>query len=63
MVKFYPGAWSAAIMDAKNAFRRFAILYNLFPVRDSHLSDAAIILSKVIAESKNEGVVFDPSKS
>jgi hypothetical protein len=62
-VKYYPGAWSAAIIDAKNAFRRYTILHNLFPVRDSHLPDAAMILSKVIAALENEGIVFDSSES
>ena len=56
--KFYSGAWKAAINEAKMAFRRFTILHNLFPTRDSHLQDAAAILSKVISDMKRKGTRF-----
>lgn len=65
-LKYYSssGVWVTAITKAKEVFRRFTMLHNLFPLRDSHLQDAAMILSKVIADLKEEDttLIFDPSK-
>jgi hypothetical protein len=58
----YPECWREAIDRAKEQFRRFIMLYNLFPGRDAHLQDAARILSKVIADERSEGKPFNPSK-
>lgn len=66
VLKYYSGggAWVTAINKAKEAFRRFTIVYNLFPLRDSHLQDATRILSEAIADLKEEdpNLVFDRSK-
>lgn len=66
VLKYYSsaGAWVTAISKAKEVFRRFTMLYNLFPLRDSHLQDAARVLSKVVADLKEEDptLIFDPSK-
>jgi len=63
VLKYYSssGVWATAITKAKEVFRRFTMLSNLFPLRDSHLQDAAGILSKVIADLKEEDttLVFD----
>jgi hypothetical protein len=59
----YPECWREAIDRAKEQFRRFVMLYNLFPSRDTHLQDAARILSKVIADERSEEKLFNPSKS
>jgi len=59
----YSECWREAIDRAKEQFRRFVMLYNLFPSRDAHLQDAARILSKVIADERSEGKPFNPSKS
>jgi len=65
-LKYYSssGVWVTAITKAKGVFRRFTMLYNLFPLRDSHLQDAATILSKVIEDLKEEDttLVFDRRK-
>jgi hypothetical protein len=65
-LKFYSssGTWVTAITKAKEVFRRFTILFNLFPLRDPHLQDAAGILSKVIADLKEEDLtlIFDQRK-
>jgi len=65
-LKYYSssGAWVTAITKAKEVFRRFTMLYNPFPLRDSHLQDAARILSKVIADLKEEDttLIFDRRK-
>ena len=58
----YPECWREAIDRAKEQFRRFVMLYNLFPSRDAHLQDAARILSKVIADERSEGKLFNPSR-
>jgi hypothetical protein len=60
--RYYPGSWGMAINEAKTHFRRFTMLHNLFPLRDSHLADAAMILSKVITDMKSEDTMFDQSK-
>lgn len=60
---YYPECWREAIDRAKEQFRRFVMLYNLFPSRDAHLQDAARILSKVIADERSEGKPFNPSRS
>lgn len=66
VLKYYSssGVWVTAISKAKEVFRRFTMLYNLFPLRDSHLQDAARILSKAIADMKDEDptLIFDRSK-
>ena len=59
----YPECWREAIDRAKEQFRRFIMLYNLFPSRDAHLQDATRILSKVIADERSNEKVFDPGKS
>lgn len=59
----YPACWREAIDRSKEQFRRFVMLYNLFPNRDTHLQDAARILSKVIADERSEGKPFNPSRS
>jgi hypothetical protein len=59
----YPECWREAIDRAKEHFRRFVMLYNLFPSRDAHLQDATRILSKVIADERSNGKPFNPSKS
>lgn len=65
-LKYYSssGVWVTAITKAKEVFRRFTMLSNLFPLRDSRLQDAAGILSKVIADLKEEDttLVFDRRK-
>ena len=65
-LKFYSGSgvWVTAITKAKEVFRRFTMLFNLFPLRDSHLQDATEILSKVIADLKEEDptLIFDRRK-
>jgi len=38
------------------------MLYNLFPGRDIHLQDAAVILSRIVAKEKSEGKKFHPGK-
>ena len=58
----YPECWREAIDRAKEQFRRFVMLYNLFPSRDAHLQDATRILSKVIADERSDGKLFNPSK-
>jgi hypothetical protein len=60
--RYYPGSWGMAINEAKTDFRRFTMLHNLFPLRDSHLADAAMILSKVITGMKSKDTMFDQSK-
>jgi hypothetical protein len=66
VLKYYSsaGAWVTAIGKAKEMFRRFTMLYNLFPLRDSHLQDAARILSKAVADLKEEDptLMFDQSR-
>jgi hypothetical protein len=59
----YPECWREAIDRSKEQFRRFLMLYNLFPSRDTHLQDAARILSKVIEDEKSKGKPFNPSMS
>ena len=59
----YPKCWREAIDHAKELFRHFIMLYNLFPNRDTHLQDAARILSKVIANERSDGKPFNPSKT
>ena len=49
--KYYDGtAWKTAIIQGKLAFRRYIILQYLFPLTDSHLEEAELILSKIIAD-------------
>lgn len=57
---YYPSCWRESIDRAKEKFRRFTMLYNLFPGRDNHLQDAARILSKIVAEEKSDGKRFHP---
>ncbi|KAF8804083.1 hypothetical protein BYT27DRAFT_7259532 [Phlegmacium glaucopus] len=57
---YYPDCWREAIDRAKEKFRCFTMLYNLFPGHDDHLRDAAMILSKIVAEEKSEGKMFHP---
>lgn len=59
----YPECWREAIDHAKELFRHFVILYNLFPNCDTHLQDAARILSQVTAKERSEGKPFNPSKT
>jgi hypothetical protein len=59
---YYPHCWREAIDRAKERFRRFIVLHDLFPARDTHLQDAAMILSKVIADEKASGKIFDPGR-
>jgi len=65
-LKYYSssGVWVTAITKAKEVFRRFTMLSNLFPLRDSHLQDAAGVLSKVMADLKDEDptLIFDRRK-
>jgi hypothetical protein len=61
--RHYPECWREAIDRGKEQFRRFVMVYNLFPGRDAHLPDAARILSKVIADERSNGKLFNPSKS
>ena len=61
--RHYPECWREAIDRGKEQFRRFVMLYNLFPSRDAHLQDTARILSKVIADEKSDGKLFNPRKS
>ena len=58
----YPECWREAIDRAKEQFRRFVMLYHLFPSRDALLQDATRILSKVIADERSDGKLFNPSK-
>jgi hypothetical protein len=58
-VKYYNGtAWKPALIRAKLAFRRYTMLEHLFPLTDTHLEDAELILSKTVTEMKNK-VTFD----
>jgi hypothetical protein len=59
--KYYSDCWKEAIERAKERFRRFIILHNLFPDRDNHLQDAATILSKIVADEKSTGKPFNAS--
>ena len=59
----YPDCWREAIDRSKEQFRRFVMLYNLFPTRDAHLQDAARFLSKVIADERSNEKPFNQSKS
>ena len=65
-LKYYAssGVWITAITKAKAEFRRFIMLSNLFPICDSHLQDAAGVLSKVMADLKEEDttLIFDRRK-
>jgi hypothetical protein len=58
-VKYYNGtAWKPALIRAKLAFRRYTMLECLFPLTDTHLEDAELILSKTVTDMKNK-VTFD----
>jgi hypothetical protein len=59
--KYYTGSWKAAILRAKSAFRRYTVLQYLFPLRDSHLEEAALILSQTVTTMEGK-VAFDPSE-
>ncbi len=59
---YYPNCWREAIDRAKELFRRYTILYHLFPGRDEHLRNAAWLLSKVVADERSEGKLFDEGK-
>jgi hypothetical protein len=59
-VAYYPSCWRESIDRAKEKFRHFTMLYNLFPGRDNHLQDAARILSKIVAEEKSDGKRVHP---
>ena len=59
---YYPDSWRAAIDRAKEHFRCFTFLQNLFPSRDLNLADAEEVLSKVIADTKAKKKLFDHSK-
>lgn len=50
---YYAGtSWKTAIVRAKLYFRRYTALEYLFPLRDSHLTEAELILSKVVADAR-----------
>jgi hypothetical protein len=58
-VKYYNGiAWKPALIRAKLAFRRYTMLKHLFPLTDTHLEDAELILSKTVTDMKKKGT-FD----
>lgn len=58
-IKYYNGtAWKPALIRAKQAFRRYTMLENLFPLTDTHFADAELILSKTVTHMKKK-VVFD----
>ena len=59
---YYPASWRAAIDRAKEHFRHYTFLKNLFPFRELDLVDAEEILSKIIADMKARKKIFDPSK-
>jgi hypothetical protein len=50
-----------AIVQAKSAFRRYTALEFLFPLRDSHLEEAELILSKAVVDLKKK-MSFSPGK-
>ena len=61
-VKYYNGtAWKPALIRAKLAFRCYTILEHLFPLTDTHLEDAELILSKTVTDMKKR-VTFDSSE-
>jgi hypothetical protein len=61
-VKYYNGtAWKPALIHAKLAFRRYTMLKYFFPLTDTHLEDAELILSKTVTDMKNK-VTFDSGK-
>lgn len=58
-VKYYNGtAWKPALIRAKLAFRRYTMLQHFFPLTDTHLEDAELILSKTVTDMKKT-VTFD----
>lgn len=58
-VKYYNGtAWKPALIRAKLAFRRYTMLEHFFPLTDTHLEDAELILSKTVTDMKKK-VTFD----
>ena len=58
-VKYYNGtAWKLALICAKLAFHHYTMLECLFPLTDTHLEDAELILSKTVTDMKNK-VTFD----
>lgn len=54
-------AWKTVIIQAKLAFRRYIMLQYLFPLIDSHLEEAEVILSTIIANLKQK-VQFSPGE-
>jgi hypothetical protein len=51
-VKYYNGtAWKPALIHTKLAFRRYTMLKYFFPLTDTHLQDAELILSKTVTGS------------
>ena len=63
-LKYYEGSWQEALRMAKQRFRCYTILYNVFPVRDIHLPEATQIIARVVEDMKDpEGqnqIIFDP---
>ena len=58
-VKYYNGTtWKPALIHSKVAFRRYTMLEHLFPLIDTHLEDAELILSKTVTDMKKK-VAFD----
>jgi hypothetical protein len=63
-IGYYAGtSWKTAIIQAKLHFRRYTALEYLFPLRDSHLTEAEQILSKTVADMKKlPDFDFSPGK-
>jgi hypothetical protein len=55
---YYSKCWKEAIHRAKEQFRRFVTVYNLFPSRDEDLQDATRLLAKIVADERSKGKVF-----
>lgn len=61
-LQFYSGTWFEAIKTAKKRFRGYIFLKNGFPQRSTDLHEATAILSEVVEEYKDDGVLFNPGR-
>jgi len=63
MLKYYNGtAWKLALIHVKLAFHCYTMLKYFFPLTDTHIEDAELILSKMVTDTYEEKITFDSSE-
>ncbi|KAJ3515845.1 hypothetical protein NLJ89_g1505 [Agrocybe chaxingu] len=61
-LNYYSGTFKMALERAKKRFRGYVLLENAFPIRAEHLQEAGYVLTQVLEECNQKGVVFEPGQ-